>query len=175
MIIYLINCVWKPVMVSVCGVKIHISSLLSLHLQQKTEVDIYICNPHISPYTLIWHIFPLLFLEESFSPASCKPFLGKRYGGGDPIPLNLLIPKSKLVSMRNQEECVSLTFFVECICTSCSSNLKQSTASLIESSPWRLLSGAQVSPKKQHVHMNAANDHMFWGCWSATSFVWSPC
>lgn len=35
--------------------------------------------------------------------------------------------------------------------------------SLIESSPWRLLSGAQVSSKKQHVHMNATNGHMFEG------------
>lgn len=34
---------------------------------------------------------------------------------------------------------------------------------LIESSPWRLLSGAQVSSKKQHVHMNAPNGHMFEG------------
>lgn len=84
-------------------------------------------------------------------------------GRGDPISIHLLIPKSKLVSMRNRQECVSLTFFVECICTSCSSNLKQPTASLIESSPWRLLSGAQVSSKKQHVHMNATNDHMFEG------------
>lgn len=40
---------------------------------------------------------------------------------------------------------------------------KRPTASLIESSPWRLLSGAQVSAKKQQVHMNASNDHMFAG------------
>lgn len=102
--------------------------------------------------------------QESLPAVSCKLFFFLEEGyKGDPISLHLLIPKSKLVSMRNWEECVSLTFFVECICTSCSSNLKQPTASLIESSPWRLLSGAQVSSKKQHVHMNATNDHMFEG------------
>lgn len=90
-------------------------------------------------------------------------FLFSRSGMQDPISLHLLIPKSKLVSMRNWEECVLLTFFVEYICTSCSSNPKQPTASLIKSSPWRLLSGAQVSSKKQHVHMNATNDHMLKG------------
>lgn len=99
-----------------------------------------------------------------FPPASCfLIFLFLRSGMQDLISLHLLIPKSKLVSMRNWEECVLLTFFVECICTSCSSNPKQPTASLIKSSPWRLLSGAQVSSKKQHVHMNATNDHMLKG------------
>lgn len=107
------------------------------------------------------HSFPqkshsLLQLVSSF----IFPKVGYK---GDPISLHLFIPKSKLVSMRNQEECVWLTFFVQCICTSCSSNLKQPSAFLIESSPWRLLSGAQVSSKKQHVHMNATNGHMFEG------------
>lgn len=76
--------------------------------------------------------------------------------------------------MRNSEECVSLTFFVECICTSCSSNLKQPTDSLIESSPWCLSSGAQVSPKKQHVHVNVSNDHMFQGVDPQPVCMWSP-
>lgn len=101
--------------------------------------------------------------EELFTPASDKLFFAEEGYQGVPISLHLLIPTSKLVSMRNREECVSLTFFVECICTSCSSNLKQPTASLIESSPWCLLSGAQVSSKKQRVYMNATNDHMFEG------------
>lgn len=109
-------------------------------------------------------IFLSFFSEESLPPASCfLIFLFLRSGMQDLISLHLLIPKSKLVSMRNWEECVLLTFFVECICTSCSSNPKQPTASLIKSSPWRLLSGAQVSSKKQHVHMNATNDHMLKG------------
>lgn len=58
-------------------------------------------------------------------------------GGGERLPflLHLLIPKSKPVSTRNELECVSLTFFMECIRTSCRSNLKQSAAHLIESSP----------------------------------------
>ena len=56
-------------------------------------------------------------------------------GSGDPISPHLLILKSKLVPMRTWEECVSLTFFVECICTSCSSNLRLPSASLIKSSP----------------------------------------
>lgn len=122
----------------------------------------HIDNPSIRSHPMQFS-FPFSS-EESFPAASCKLFFPPEEGyEGDPIPLHLLIPKSKLVSMRNREECVSLTFLVECICTSCSSNLKQLTASLIESSPWRLLSGAQVSPKKQHVHTNATNDHMFEG------------
>lgn len=121
-------------------------------------------------YNLSMHSHPthisFLLAQESHSLLDVLSFFffaREGYKEGDPISLHLLIPKSKLVSMRNWEECVSLTFFVECICTSCSSNLKQPTAFLIESSPWRLLSGAQVSSKKQHVHMNATNDHMFEG------------
>lgn len=53
--------------------------------------------------------------EESFPPAFYKLFFFFLEEGckGHPITLHLLIPKSKLVSMRNREECVSLTFFVD--------------------------------------------------------------
>lgn len=137
------------------------------HNKCNTQVDL--CDPTVSHIqslnTLSSHTIFLPFSsEQSVSAESCKLlFPPEEEYKGDPISLHLLIPKSKLVSMRNRQECVSLTFFVECICTSCSSNLKQPTASLIESSPWRLLSGAQVSSKKQHVHMNATNDHMLEG------------
>lgn len=81
--------------------------------------------------------FSSLSPQKSHSPlhvVSTSPpplfFQGRGLGGirGTPFLSSSLSPKSKLVSMRNWEECVSLTFFVECICTSCSSNLKQPTA-----------------------------------------------
>lgn len=105
---------------------------------------------------------PFPFSSKDSFPAHVLSFSPTKRGGirGTLFLLHLLILKYKLVSMRNRVECVSLTFFVECIRTSCSSNLKRSAAHLIESSPWRLLSGAQVSSKKPSVCMNAANDHM---------------
>lgn len=132
--------------------------------QLKWTYDTPICHTLTTSQSMSSHtIFLSVFLRRVIPSCISYALFPEDGYKGDPISLHLLIPKSKLVSMRNREECVSLTFFVECICTSCSSNLKQPTASLIESSPWRLLSGAQVSSKKEHVHMNATNDHMFEG------------
>lgn len=126
---------------------------------------------HVAPqchtFTISRHILipdnslSFQLFQDSF-PAHVLSFSPTKRGGirGTLFLLHLLILKYKMVSMRNRTECVSLTFFVECIRTSCSSNLKRSAAHLIESSPWRLLSGAQVSSKKPSVCMNAANDHM---------------
>lgn len=138
------------------------------HNKYKTQVDLWDpTRSHIDSLSIHSHRqFSFSFSsEESFPPASCKLFYFLRRGiRGDPISLHLLIPKSSLVSMRNRQECVSLTFFVECICTSCSSNLKQPTASLIESSPWRLLSGAQVSSKEAACPYECHKWPHVWGC-----------